>query len=486
MKSGKLESYIKSLKSKHVVVVGAGISNTPLIKLLLAAKVNTTVCDKRSREELGEVVKLFEEQGATFKLGDGYLNNLNADIIFRTPGLMPSNPAIRDVVSKGAILTSEMEVFFELCPCTTIGVTGSDGKTTTTSIIAELLRNDGYTVHLGGNIGTPLLSIADSIKPDDYAVIELSSFQLITMRKSPNIAVVTNLSPNHLDVHNDMDEYVEAKSNIFIHQNKCDRAVLNLDNEFTSNYAKSAVAGEVLFFSRREKVRNGVYLKNGIIYEAKDDSREEIMHAKDIILPGIHNVENYLAAFTATLGIVSHKSMRSTAKSFNGVGHRLEFVRDINGVKYYNDSIASSPSRAIAGIRALSANHSESKAECNQRNIILIAGGKDKGIAFNELGVEIATRVKALVLTGATAGLIREAVDNAQKSHTSTYECSGILEVMHCDDFNDAVVTASKIAQDGDIVLLSPACTSFDAFNNFEERGNLFKEIVNRINLCEA
>ena len=479
IESGKLENYIDSFKGKRVAVVGAGISNTPLINLLLAAKVDTTVCDKRSFEEMGEAAERFEEQGANLQLGKEYLNKLNVDVIFRTPGLMPTNPAICEAVSKGTILTSEMEAFFELCPCKTIGVTGSDGKTTTTSIIAELLRNDGKTVHLGGNIGTPLLSIVDTIRPDDIAVVELSSFQLITMRKSPNIAVVTNLSPNHLDVHSDMEEYVEAKSNIFIHQNQRDRAVFNLDNEITSNYVKSAVAGEVLFFSRREKVRNGVYLKNGIIYESADDDRTEIMQAKDIILPGIHNVENYLASFAAVTGIVSHGSMRVTAKSFNGVVHRLEFVRELNGVRYYNDSIASSPSRAIAGIRALTTNHNENKLECNKKNIVLIAGGKDKGIAFDDFGEEIVSRVKALVLTGAATGLIREAVGNALKNHPSDH--SDVLEVVQCDDFKDAVIMASKMAKSGDVVLLSPACTSFDMFRNFEERGNLFKEIVNRI-----
>ena len=485
MESGKLKEYINSLKSKRVAVVGAGISNTPLIDLLLAAKVNTTVCDKRTREELGDIAECFEKRGAALRLGESYLSNFNTDIIFRTPGIMPANPAISEAVSKGAVLTSEMEVFFELCPCKTIGITGSDGKTTTTSIIAELLKNDGKIVHIGGNIGTPLLSIVDNIRPDDFAVIELSSFQLITMRMSPNIAVVTNLSPNHLDVHSDMEEYVKAKSNIFIHQSKCDRAVLNLDNEITNNYAKSTVADEVLFFSRREKVRNGAYLKNGIIYASANDDRTEIMQAKDIILPGIHNVENYLAAFAAVTGIVTFESMRATAKSFNGVKHRLEFVRELHGVRYYNDSIASSPSRAIAGIRALAANCSESTSESKpkykSRSIVLIAGGKDKGIAFDEFGEEIVSTVKAVVLTGVTAGLIREAIEDALKNHPS--ECPDRLEVVQCDDFHDAVIAASNMATDGDIVLLSPACTSFDMFKNFEERGNAFKKIVNNFPL---
>ena len=464
----RLDRYIDSLKDKRVAVVGAGISNSPLIDLLLRAKIKTTVCDKRSREELGETAISYEEQGAKLRLGDEYLDDLDEDVIFRTPGLMPTNPAIQKAVARGATLTSEMEVFFDICPCKIIAVTGSDGKTTTTSIIAEILKNDGKVVHLGGNIGNPLLSKVDDIQPDDIAVIELSSFQLITMRKSPNIAVVTNLSPNHLDIHNDMEEYIEAKSNIFAHQKPTDRAVFNLDNEITRNYAKSATADDVLFFSMCEKVKNGVYLKNGTIFAATEDERTEIMQAGDIIIPGEHNIENYLAAFTAVLGIARYDAMRNTAMSFRGVEHRIELVRELHGVKYYNDSIASSPSRAIAGIRALSA---------SGKKIVLIAGGKDKGIAFDEFGAEIVERVHILVLTGAASDLIRSAVENSLQINTLSRQNG--LEIFQCDDFEEAVKTASRAAMSGDIVMLSPACTSFDRFKNFEERGNMFKSIVN-------
>jgi len=459
---GDLKSFLNSLKSKCVAVIGAGISNTPLIELLLEAKIDTIVCDKRSYEELGEAAKRFEEQGAKLILGDGYLNDLEADVIFRTPGLMPTNTALKKAAEKGADLTSEMEVFFDICPCKIIAVTGSDGKTTTTSLIAEILKNDGKTVHIGGNIGIPLLNRADEMHPDDIAVIELSSFQLITMQKSPNTAVVTNLSPNHLDIHNDMDEYVEAKSNIFIYQTQADRAVFNLDNEITRNYAKRAPAGEIFFFSMHTKVKNGVFLENGTIYESRNDDISVVMQARDIILPGEHNIENYLAACAAVSGSVSYDSIRKTARTFRGVEHRLEFVRELRGVKYYNDSIASSPSRAIAGIRALR----------KQGDLILIAGGKDKGIPFGEFGTEVMENVKTLVLTGAAAHLIHTAVENAPPKK---------LKVIQSKDFEDAVLKASSAAEEGDIVLLSPACTSFDIFKNFEERGNTFKDIVNRL-----
>ncbi|MCL2425930.1 MAG: UDP-N-acetylmuramoyl-L-alanine--D-glutamate ligase [Oscillospiraceae bacterium] len=476
----KLNDYLKMYKNKRVAVIGAGISNTPLINILLDAGIETTVCDRRTKEEIGEIAECFEKAGAVLRLGEHYLSDLTEDVIFRTPGLMPTTPALVDAVARGATLTSEMEAFFDICPCKTIAVTGSDGKTTTTSIIAELLRNEGKTIHVGGNIGTPLLCRADEIKPDDIAVIELSSFQLVTMKTSPNIAVVTNLSPNHLDVHNDMEEYIEAKSNIFMHQNKSDIAVFNLDNEVTRNYAKSAPADEVLFFSRHDKVTNGVYLKNGIIYESRNDAREEIMNADDIVLPGVHNIENYLAAFAAVLGIVSYETMRKTAMSFCGVKHRLEFVREFRGVKYFNDSVASSPSRTIAGLKAFTDKKNSLLPENDEKNLILIAGGKDKGIPFDELGNEVAGRVKKLVLVGATASDICTAVEcamSADAEPNDSYE----LEIIKCDSFEDAVDTASKVADVGDVVLLSPACTSFDMFKNFEERGDRFKDLVNKL-----
>lgn len=450
--------YIEGIKNKKITVVGAGISNVPLIEVLLSNGVDTTVCDRRNREQLGEIAERFEKLGAKFCLGEDYLANLNADIIFRTPGLMPFNPAIEKAVRNGAVLTSEMEVFFDICPCRKIGITGSDGKTTTTSIIAQLLKNEGYTVHVGGNIGNPLLCKADEMRPDDIAVLELSSFQLITMKTCPEIAVVTNLSPNHLDVHKDMDDYVGAKRNIFIRQKASDIAVFNKDYEYTRNYAKEAKS-RVRMFSRHDKVDDGVFTDGEMIYEVFDGKTAEIMPVSAIALPGLHNVENYMAAFAAVRGLVSKKTMFETACTFGGVAHRIELVRELGGVKYYNDSIASSPSRTIAGLKSF------------DQKVILIAGGKDKGIPFDELGVEAVQRVKTLVLTGLTASAIKSAVENA-----SGYV--GLPEIIMQEDFEDAVHAAARAAAEGDIVVLSPACTSFDRFRNFEERGNFFKEIV--------
>ena len=452
------KEYINTLRGKAVAAAGAGISNTPLIEALLAEGIDVTVCDKGPREKLGEAAHRFGEMGARLRLGDKYLDDLEADVIFRTPGLMPTDPALQLAVRRGALLTSEMEVFFDVCPCRIIAVTGSDGKTTTTSIITEILRNEGKAVHVGGNIGAPLLCGADDMDPDDIVVLELSSFQLCTMGKSPDIAVMTNLSPNHMDVHASFEEYFEAKRNIYTHQKRRDRAVFNLDNGYTRACAETA-PGEVVFFSRREKVGNGVYLDGGTIYEAADGYSEAVMQADGIRLPGVHNIENFMAAIAAVRGLAGHPAMLEAAREFRGVPHRIELVREHRGIRYYNDSIASSPTRTIAGLKAF------------EKKVILIAGGKDKGVAFDGLGEEIVSHVKTLVLTGLTAERIRSSVINAPGY-------KGEPEIIMRDDFTDAVLAAAEAADKGDVVLLSPACTSFDRFKNFEQRGDLFREIV--------
>ena len=454
----KFSDYLGNLRGKRVAVIGAGISNSPLIDALLNAGVDTTICDRQARDEIGASFSRFEGSAARFRLGGDYLENLEADVIFRTPGLMPWNGAVREAVARGAVLTSEMEVFFDVCPCKIIAVTGSDGKTTTTSIIAEILKRAGRAVHVGGNIGAPLLCRADEMQPDDVAVLELSSFQLISMKKSPHIAVVTNITPNHLDVHSSFDEYTEAKRNIYLHQSGSGRAVLNYDNEITRGFIGSA-PGEVLSFSRDVIIRDGVFADGGIVYEAADGRREEIMPAGDILLPGVHNVENYMAAFAAVRGLADRGAMMETARTFPGVAHRIELVRELHGVRFYNDSIATSPARTIAGLRSF------------DQKVILIAGGKDKGVGFSELGTEIIEHVKRLVLTGPTAGKILSAVLEAPGY-------SGSPEIVVLEDFAEAVLAAAGSARDGDVVLLSPASTSFDRFRNFEERGERFREIV--------
>lgn len=455
-----LQEYIASLRGRTVAVIGIGVSNTPLLRLLLREGIAVTACDRSDRAKLGALAEELEAAGAVLRLGDGYLQGLDHDVIFRTPGLRPDVPELEAARARGSVITSEMEVFFQVCPCPIIAVTGSDGKTTTTTIIAELLRAAGHTVHVGGNIGHPLLAEAGSIRPTDWAVLELSSFQLMTMTRSPHIAVLTNLAPNHLDVHKSMEEYVWAKENIFRHQQPGDITVFNLDNAITRELSAHA-PGCALYFSRREEPENGVFLRGDAVISRRDGHERQIMTTEDIRLPGVHNVENYMAAIAAVDGLVPDDVIRTFARAFNGVEHRIELVRTWRGVRFYNDSIASSPSRTIAGLRSF------------KEKVILIAGGYDKHIPFDVLGPEVVEHVKLLVLCGATAGKIRAAVEQAPGYRP------GHPEILDVTPFQRAVETARDRAVPGDVVTLSPACAAFDQFRNFMERGKTFKAIVN-------
>ena len=448
----EFERYFEALRGKQVAVLGLGVSNRPLVRLLLEFGCQVTGCDKTPREKLDEEVLALEQAGCRLQVGEGYLENVEADVVFRTPGMHPGNPAIEALRRRGAEITSEMEVFFEVAPCHLIAVTGSDGKTTTTTLIAEMLKAEGKTVWLGGNIGTPLLPLCREMKQDDYAVVELSSFQLMDMKRSPQRAVVTNLAPNHLDVHKDMEEYVQAKKNIFHFQKPGDLLVLNADNEITASFAG---AGQTHFFSRKGRT-NCVWEENGAIYRRG----EKILETADILIPGTHNVENYMAAIAAVDGLVSDDTIRQVARNFGGVEHRIELVRIKDGVKFYNDSIASSPSRTIAGLRSFT------------QKVILIAGGYDKHIPYDVLGPEICVHVSKLFLCGATAGKIRAAVEQTGMEQP---------EITDCGDFENAVRSAAAAARAGDIVLMSPASASFDQFKNFMVRGECFKKIVKEL-----
>ena len=452
--------YLTSIRHKTVAVIGIGVSNRPLIEALLKHGISVTACDRKERAALGKEATYLESLGAALHLGADYLKGLNQDIIFKTPGLRPDVPELERAVRGGSTLTSEMEVLFEVCPCPIIAVTGSDGKTTTTTIIAELLKRAGKTVYLGGNIGHPLLAEAGAMQPEDVAVLELSSFQLMTMKRSPHIAVMTNLAPNHLDMHKSMAEYISAKENIFTHQSPQDIAIFNADNEITRTLSAKA-PGHVRLFSRKEEPADGVFLRGDAVIARKNGEPREIMKTGDIRLPGVHNVENYLAAVAAVDGLVPDHMIREFAREFGGVEHRIELVRTLHGVRYYNDSIASSPSRTIAGLRSF-----------NQK-VILIAGGYDKHIPFDVLGPEVVEHVKLLILCGATASKIRAAVENAPEYQP------GKPEIIELTDFHRAVETASEHAERGDIVTLSPACAAFDQFQNFAERGKVYKSIVN-------
>ena len=455
----KLDEFKYNVAGKNITVIGIGISNLPLIKYLVSLGANVTACDRRSAEDLGENYTELEKLGVKFNLGDGYLNNLSGDMIFKTPGMRYDVPELLKAKENGSIVTSEMEVFFEVCPSHIIAVTGSDGKTTTTTLIHKMMTDAGYKTWLGGNIGNPLLTDTEKMKENDWVILELSSFQLHTMRKSPEIAVITNISPNHLDMHKDYKEYIDAKKNIMLYQNEGDTLIVNADNQVTADIGKSA-NGAVKYFSRNgmaDVYLDGNIIKRGIV---------EILNIKDIKIPGMHNVENYMAAIAAVSGLVSKDVIVNVAKTFGGVEHRIELVRTLDGVKYYNSSIDSSPNRTINTLRVF------------PNKVIMIAGGKDKGIPYDEIGPALAEHVKVLILIGATSDKIQEALD-AEINKTGNGKD---IEVIRATSYEDAVNTARSKAHDGDVVLLSPASTSFDMFRNFEERGNLFKKIVNDLN----
>lgn len=461
----KAQRFFSDIKNKRVAFIGTGVSHLELIKVFLTKGIDVVVCDKKDEDHFDE--NIYEElssKGAEFSLGENYLDEIfNCDIVFRTPGMYYNNEILTKARKQGVVITSEMEVFFDLCPCKIYGVTGSDGKTTSTTLISEFLKAEGKRVHLGGNIGKALLPLVETMAETDVAVVELSSFQLISMRKSPDVAVITNISPNHLDVHGTMAEYIDAKCNLIRHQNAFSRTVLNYDNEETMKLS-DMVRGKSVNFSLSSEVETGSFLReDGVLCYKEKSIITEIIHKDEIRIPGIHNVDNYLTAIAAVWGNVSVESIVKVAKNFGGVEHRIEFVREIDGVRWYNDSIATSPTRVIAGLNSFN------------RKIIVIAGGYDKKIPFEPLAKPVNERVKILILMGATAEKIEKAVTDCPY-----YPESG-LKIVHVKSMEEAVMTANKLADDGDIVSLSPACASFDMYPMFEARGNHFKKLVNEL-----
>lgn len=450
------------IKNARCAVLGFGVSNIPLVEILVACGNEITVHDKNGFDKLDARANDFSKQGVKFVTGENYLDEIDADIIFRSPGIRPDYEGIVRAIEGGAELTSEMELFIELTPARIFGVTGSDGKTTTTTIAYKLLEkeyeNTDRKIYVGGNIGTPLLSKVGEMTENDICVLELSSFQLFTMQKSPERAVITNLSPNHLDWHRGMDEYIDAKTNIYKHGAKY--LTLNGNNQLSKGLVVEKAINLSLFsadFSFEDTNESRMIIHNGKICRYEEGTIDEILSIDSILIPGKHNVENYMAAMSLTYGLVSKETINYIAKTFGGVEHRLEFVREFEGVKYYNSSIDSSPSRTAAALSALS------------QKPIVICGGYDKNIPFEPLAIALNEKARAVILTGATANKINEVL---MESNTQ-------LEVYIENDFKDAIVQAKKIAKAGDIVLLSPACASFDVFKNFMVRGNTFKEIVN-------
>ena len=446
---------------KQCTVLGIGVSNRPLVDFLLECGAVVTARDKKEPSALGESADAFSAAGVRLITGADYLANIRADYLFRSPGIRPDKKEILDAVANGAVLLSEMELFCALCPCPIFGITGSDGKTTTTTLVALLLEAAGKRVFLGGNIGTPLLPLVKEMTPDDYAVVELSSFQLMTIGNGPARAAITNLSPNHLDWHTGMEEYVESKCRIFGGEN-CRTVVLNAENEGTAAIADrlDAAGGKRVCRFSSARILSGegdVYEKDGVICRG----REAILPTDAILLPGRHNVENYMTAIAMVGDLVPAAAIRSVAKTFPGVEHRIEFVREKDGVRFYNSSIDSTPSRTAAALR------------CFPERLIVICGGYDKHIPFGPLGEVLCEKAKTVVLTGATRDAIRASIEEASAVTKP--------QILTEPDFDMAVAAAAKSAESGDIVILSPGCASFDAFPNFAVRGERFKQIVGNL-----
>jgi len=488
----KLSDFTRAIHGKKVAVIGIAVSNTPLIEFLSKRGARVTAFDRSDANALADRIERLRPCNVEYRLGPDYLSGLTGfDLIFKTPVIRPDIPELNAERARGATVTSEMELFLQLCPATVFGVTGSDGKTTTTTLIYEILKNHGYACHLGGNIGRPLLPDVESMSADDMAVVELSSFQLLTMTQSVNVAVVTNLSPNHLDVHTSYGEYVDAKKNIFAHQSPGDLTILNYDDDQTRAFG-AETTGRLCYFSVTggEKITNlfdaskaiqkpvdFAYINNSEIvyksyhkrvaggYAGDVNGAARVLRLEDINIPGRHNVENYLAAICAVFDYTNRRDIEKAAGTFTGVEHRIEFIRKLDGVKYYNDSSASSPSRTIACLKAF-----------NQK-VILIAGGKDKDLDFAPLGQYLADKVKLLILCGQTSDKIRQSL----MDYCVVNEIHCPVKIVDSNSYEDAANAARAYASVNDVVVLSPAGTSFDRFKNFEERGRAFKNIINKL-----
>lgn len=461
----RVERFLKSMNGKRIAFCGIGRSNLPLVSLFARYGADITVCDRKEKSAFSdEIINEITKNGARIKCGEDYLDDLNVDIIFRAPGMYYNLPILQSFREKGIVVTSEMEVFFDICPCKIYAITGTDGKTTTTTICAQVLEKSGKKVYKGGNIGTPLLPLIENMSADDVCVVELSSFQLISMRRSPDVAAITNIYPDHLNVHKDMAEYIGAKVNILAHQNAFSRAILNFDNEDTKALCKY-VRGNLYYFSHLENVEKGSYLdENGWLCFTENGKNEKIVHKDDIKIPGMHNVENYLTVISILHGDVNNKYIAEVANTFGGVEHRIEFVRELDNVRYYNDSIATSPASVTAGLKAFG------------RKVIIIAGGSDKQLDYSTLSGAINEYVKVLVLLGETADKIEKAV-----KEDKAYDPDKI-KIIRTDILENAVAIARENAVAGDVISLSPASASFDKYKDFEERGRHFKKIVEELN----
>ncbi len=460
----KLKEFNEYIRFRKVAVIGLGVSNLPVLDYLYEKKAQVTVFDERTIDEIPQnIIDKINTYEFKYSFGKNCLEQLKGfNVIFRSPSCLPTKPELQEEANRGAIVTTEVEMLMEMCPCKIIGVTGSDGKTTTTSMINAILQKAGYNTFLGGNIGTPLFTRLPEIKPEDIVVLELSSFQLMNMHVSPDIAVITNITPNHLNIHKDYEEYIDAKKNIFKYQNENGILILNYDNDITRECSKET-KGKVIFFSSKEKLDNGFIVDEDVVKECEDRVRKHILNTDEVILRGNHNFQNIATALAATKTLVDTDIAVHAIKEFKPVEHRIEFIREINGVKWYNDSASSSPTRTLSGINAF------------KENIVLIAGGYDKNLDYEPLAKPVVDKVSTLILIGQTAEKIFDAVKNEADKQNKK------IDIYMCDSLEQTIDIAKKTSKKGDVVLFSPASASFDMFKNFADRGEKFKNLVNNI-----
>ena len=461
-KNQKLEKFEEHIKNKKIAVIGVGVSNIPLIDYLFEKEAKVTIFDDRQEEKISkDILDKIKKYKFDYYFGKRNLDNLHGfEVIFRSPSCLPTKPELVREKERGAVVTTEIEQLIKMAPCKVIGITGSDGKTTTTTLTAKILEDGGYNVYLGGNIGIPLFTKLKEIKPEDIIVLELSSFQLMDMEVSPDISAITNITPNHLNVHKDYQEYIDAKKNIYKHQKSTGILVLNADNELT-NSCQNDANGDVILFSSKQRLDYGYIVEDGIIKECNDGIRRHLISQDEIKLKGIHNLQNICTALALTKDLVSTEKALNTIKEFSGVKHRLELVRVLNGVEWYNDSASTSPTRGISALNSFN------------KDIVLIAGGADKNLDYTPLGIKIVEKVKSLILIGQTASKIYEAVKIEEEKQNKK------VDIHMCETFKQSLELAKRIAKPGQIVLFSPASTSFDMFKDMYDRGDKFRKEVN-------
>ena len=459
-------SEIKDWKNKKVAVLGFGIEGIETVRFLHKNGASIYILDKRQKENLDQdLTTEANSLGARFVVGKEYLKNLtDYDVIVRSPGVKRLLPELLSAEKEGVVITSHIKLFFDLCHAKIIGVTGTKGKGTTSSLIYQMLKADGRDVYLGGNIGVPPLSFLNKLQESSWAVLELSSFQLQDLDKSPHIAVMLMVTNEHMDHHATHEEYVEAKRNILRFQSAEDFAVINRDYP-ASNESDIHTNAKVFYVSRERETDNGCFAVGGKIVVNRNGNDDEIIKTSEIALPGKHNLENVCAAvMAARLADVNTKHIISVLKSFTGLEHRLEKVREVNGVTYYDDSFSTTPETTIAAIEAFA------------QPKILILGGSSKSSDFSELGKVIreSESIKAIIGIGDEWDRI------ASELRTQNLEQRTLL-VEGATNMHQIIQAAAKIAQKGDVVLLSPACASFDMFKNYKDRGEQFKREVRRL-----